>query len=137
MHVSLVQVASIIQSAEEGFQRTEKLLQQLGKGGPLGGTPPSKGPASRIALIKERKVMHCALSSQFAAPAIPFLMLSIEHFQCRRAWRDIQASKRLLVQANGRACTPVMCFRRLWMMRLPLPAARYIPQVLMAQGEAA
>ena len=63
--MSLVQVASIIQSAEEGFQRTEKLLQQLGKGGPLGGTPPSKGPASRIALIKERKVMHCALSSQF------------------------------------------------------------------------
>ncbi|CAK0780136.1 hypothetical protein CVIRNUC_004946 [Coccomyxa viridis] len=48
-------VASIIQSAEEGFQRTEKLLQQLGKGGPLGGTPPSKGLASRIALIKERK----------------------------------------------------------------------------------
>ena len=40
------------------------------------------------------------------------------------------------MQANGRACTPVMCFRRLWMMRLPLPAARYIPQVLMAQGEA-
>ena len=72
MHASVVQVASIIQSTEEGFQRTEKLLQQLGKGGPLGGIPPSKGPATRMALIEERKVMHCPLSFQAA----------VQHEQC-------------------------------------------------------
>ena len=64
--MSLVQVASIIQSAEEGFQRTGKILQQLGKGGPLGGTPPSKDLASRMSLIEERKVMHRSLSFQAA-----------------------------------------------------------------------
>ena len=60
IHVYLVKVASIIQSAEEGFCRTEKLLHQLGKGGPLGETPPSKGPLSRMALIQKRKVISAA-----------------------------------------------------------------------------
>ena len=66
IRVSLTQVASIIQSAEEGFQRTGKLLQQLGEGRPLGGTPPSEGLASKMALIQKCKVIYCFLSSQLA-----------------------------------------------------------------------
>ena len=72
MHASIIQVASIIHSTEEGFQRTEKLLQQLGKGRGLGETSPSRPLAGRLALIKERKVMHCALSH-------PLMM---QHQQC-------------------------------------------------------
>ena len=41
------------------------------------------------------------------------------------------------MQAIGRACTPVICFRRLRMKHLLLQAALYILQLPTAQGRVA